>query len=76
MHSRRRQVRETSRTHDSKKERKKTRLILTYFFFGAAALANLADKLLATELPPLREATVPRDARNRVRFAWAKELAI
>ena len=60
MHLRRRRVRETSRTHDCKK-RKTPGLVVTYFFFGPATLANLEFRLLATELPPLGEATVPRD---------------
>ena len=60
MHSRRRRVRETSRTHDYKKE-KTSGLIVTYFFFGPATLANLENRLLATVPPPLGEATVPRD---------------
>ena len=54
-------ARDTSRIHDCKKREKTTGLILTYFLFGLAALANLADRLLATELPPMGEATVPGD---------------
>ena len=36
-------------------------LMVTYFFFGPATLANLELRLLATALVPLGEATVPRD---------------
>ena len=60
MHSRRRQVRETSRIHNCKKG-KTPLLIVTYFFFGPATLANLEFRLLATEFPPLWEGTVPRN---------------
>ena len=38
-------------------------LMVTYFFFGPATLANLEPRLLAVVLVPLGEATVPRDGR-------------
>ena len=41
-------------------------LMVTYFFFGPATLANLEPRFLATALVPLWEATVPRDG-------WAPE---
>ena len=41
------------------KRDKKTGLILTYFFFSAATLANLVDTPLAAECPQLGEAKVP-----------------
>ena len=41
-------------------------LMVTYFFFGPATLANLEPRFLATALVPLGEATVPRDG-------WAPE---
>ena len=41
-------------------------LMVTYFFFGPATLANLEPRLLATALVPLGEATEPRDG-------WAPE---
>ena len=41
-------------------------LMVTFFFFGPASLANLDPRLLATALVPLGEATVPRDG-------WAPE---
>ena len=60
MHSRSGRVHQTSCTHDCKK-RRKSGLILSYFFFSAASFANLAFMLIATEPPPLGEDTVPRD---------------
>ena len=45
LHSRPRRVREASRTHDSKKRQKKHGLIVTYFFFGPATLANLEPRV-------------------------------
>ena len=36
-------------------------LMVTYFFFGPATLANLESRFLATALVLLGEATVPRD---------------
>ena len=49
------------RAHMTAKREPTSALILTYFFFGAATLDNLAFRLLATEPPPLGEATVPKD---------------
>ena len=43
------------------KREKTSELIMTYFFFGAATSATLAFRLLATEPPPLGEATVQKD---------------
>ena len=37
------------------------RLMVTYFFFGPATLANLQPRFLATKLVQFREATVPKD---------------
>ena len=36
-------------------------LMVTYFFFGPATLANLESRFLAAAIVPLGEATVPRD---------------
>ena len=41
-------------------------LMVTYFFFGPATLANLEPRFLPITLVPLGEATVPRDG-------WAPE---
>ena len=47
------------RAHMTAKRGETLALMVTYFFFGPAALANLEPRLLATALVPLGEATVP-----------------
>ena len=43
------------------KETKTLGLVVTYFFFGSATLANLVPRLPASKLVPLGETTIPRD---------------